>query len=245
MNTIPLRPPLILKILLANPYLSHVLITRRGHRSLTLEPPSPSTRVEGYNERLEDSFDEDSDESDDEINNDIDNDIGNDIQWSDMPSMPHGRSTKILSGGSTDYQSNNNSTAYTSEDPPSYIDAQETSSLPPDSLFSIQPTDSLFPDASDSFLWNDDTLLTHQTEQWNPETAGNSALTTAVSARQENIATESQKEQDLKQRRRDSAGTRLILENVQPDTVGTIVKMLFDSGTDIKMRLESTETEKE
>ena len=237
MNSTKLRPPLPLQFLLAYSYLSHVLITRKGRRSLTLEPLSPSTQGESYNERLENSFDEDSDESDD--------DIDNDIRSSQIASMPHSRSTNFISGGSTDYPSNNTPAVYASEDGPSYLNDPETTCLPPDSLFTIQPTDSFFTGASDSFLWNDDAMLSPQTEQWKPETAGSSALTTTTNLYQEEVLMKPQMEQDLKQRRRSSGGTRLILEDVQPDTVGTIVKMLFDSGTDIRMRLESTQTRKE
>ena len=100
--------------------------------------------------------------------------------------------------------------------------------------------------------------MTQQLEQWRPETVEDSALTLVAEDAEQNgtdqmlldpdlMSLELEKEQneDLEQLRPNSAGNRLVLENVQPETVSAIVKLLFDSKANIKMRLESTETAKQ
>lgn len=233
-NPIALGLYLQVKFFLAKSDISHVLIGRKRRGSLALGPQSSSIRGDFDKERLEDSFDEDSDESD--------YDIDNHIHSPEIANIPDGRSNFSSSGGSTSYGSDNTPAAYTSEEYSTYVNNQETSYLPTDRLFSLQPTDSLFTSNPDSYLWDDPAMLTPQTEQWQPETVESSSLATTTRLGRDEISVESQMELDFKEPRQDIGGTRLILENVKPDTVGTILKVLCDSGTDIKMRFESTET---
>ena len=226
------RRPLPLKVLLANSYLSHSIISRKVRRSNASGLPSLSIRGDAYNE---DSFDEDWDESDDEIDDDI--------HSSEIASMSDNRGTNFTSGGSTNYQSSKPPTAYISEKAQNFLNNQQASYLSQDRLFSLHPTESLFTGASDTYLWNGHPMLAHQTEQLQPETARSSALTTAPSLSQDKLSIESQMQQDFSERQHDMVGNRLILENVQPETVSTIVKMLFDTGADVEMRLEKAETQ--
>ena len=96
--------------------------------------------------------------------------------------------------------------------------------------------------------------MTPQIQHRQPGTVEESNLTTITEDAEPNgkdqmlldpelMLVEKEQTRNQEQRRRDSVGNRLILENVQPETVSTIVKLLFDSGANIKMRLESTETE--
>ena len=221
-----------LKFLLVNSYPSHSIISRKGQRYRPPGLPSPSIRGDAYNE---DSFDEDWDESDDEIDDDI--------HSSENASMPGNRGTNFTDVERVNYQSSKSPATYTSEEAQTFLNNQQASYLSQDRLFSLHPTESLFTGASGAYLWNDHPMLAHQTEQLQPETAGSSVLTTGPSLSQDELSTESQMGHDFSQRRHDTVGTRLILENVRPETVNTIVKMLFDTGTDIEMRLEKAETQ--
>ena len=214
---------------------------------MTLSSPSPTAHIEPHAERPDD-FEEEGEESDCS-----DSDIDDSDRSPRATGIPGDHNTNPSDGSSTTYNTGV-PTPHILPDHPSYPRNQATSFLNTNELFSMPPTDDFFEGAANHCFWNDLPLATPQLEHWQPETNHYPDLASITPREFTNPSTpglvsslDSERHEDSNHRedhhnRRNSVGKRLILDNVQPEVVSTIVKMLYDSGADIKMRLESTET---